>query len=80
MPAAVKKSSADDHSIGVLECAALLGVHPVTVYKTLVKKSDFPKAYRIAGNKLSWPASEILAWREAQRGRPHSSRTKGKRA
>lgn len=62
--AAPKARAADDHLIGSIEVARILGVHPVTVHRYLVKRSDFPPHVRIGGNRLSWWRSDIIAFIE----------------
>jgi predicted DNA-binding transcriptional regulator AlpA len=63
---AARKREEEDRLIGTEELATLLNVHVVTIYRHLVKRSDFPKPIKI-GTRLAWWRSEIVAYAESKR-------------
>jgi predicted DNA-binding transcriptional regulator AlpA len=52
----------DDPLIGTNEVAAELMCHPVTVFRFLRERPDFPLPIRISANRLAWRLSAIRAY------------------
>lgn len=57
-----RKSSVETELLRPGDCAALLGVSRLTVYRYEKTLPGFPKRRRLSLNVAGWLRSEILAW------------------
>jgi predicted DNA-binding transcriptional regulator AlpA len=78
--APIEKRDPDDYQIGSTEAARLIGCHVVSIRRHFIHRSDFPRPYRMGGNKLSFWRSEIIDFIESRRGQPHARKVKAQKA
>jgi len=55
-------TSTDDRLIGTADVAAKLMCHPVSVFRYMRERPDFPQPMRISANRLAWRLSAIRAY------------------
>jgi predicted DNA-binding transcriptional regulator AlpA len=58
----IEKDDSDDPLIGTAAVAAELMCHPVSVYRYMRERPDFPVPIRISANRLAWRLSTIRAY------------------
>ena len=52
----------DDPLLSTVEIAAILGKHPLSIYRYLRENPEFPVPIRISANRLAWRMSAIEAY------------------
>jgi predicted DNA-binding transcriptional regulator AlpA len=55
-------SYTDDPLLGTNEIAAILGKHPLSIYRYLRENPEFPVPMRLTANRLAWRKSAIDAF------------------
>lgn len=55
------QSVAVDPLVNTSEFAAILGIHPVTLFRRMHAK-DFPKPIRLSANRIAWRMSVVNAY------------------
>lgn len=48
------------------QAAALLGIHPVTLWRWAKSRDDFPKPIKLAPRCVVFVGDQLIAWRDAQ--------------
>jgi predicted DNA-binding transcriptional regulator AlpA len=61
-PISTKIAQTGDPLIGTAEVAAELMCHPVSVFRYMRERPDFPVPIRISANRLAWRLSVIRAY------------------
>lgn len=55
-----RASLEDDPLVGTIEVARMIMCHPVTVFRYMRERPDFPQPIRLSANRLAWRRSQII--------------------
>ncbi|NVD43474.1 AlpA family phage regulatory protein [Altererythrobacter sp. HHU K3-1] len=60
-------TQAPDRLLRLPQVIEIVGISRSMVYR-LMRRGDFPQAYKPGGYASRWSEAEVMAWREEQRG------------